>query len=113
VEAAQIVVASAAESHDADRLVKLIADVPRDSAKGPEVLLRAGGAPVSGLPPPAAGAPLRYLEGGAAAEARGRAHKAATNCGARKTGRNSATHGSLIPSLSGGSCFRNVSSKKT
>jgi hypothetical protein len=44
VEAAQIVVASAAESHDADRLVKLIADVPRDSAKGPEVLLRAGGA---------------------------------------------------------------------
>ena len=44
VEAAQIVVASAAESHDADRLVKLIADVPRDSAKGAEVLLRAGGA---------------------------------------------------------------------
>ena len=43
-EAAQVVVASAAESHDADRLVKLIADVPRDSAKGPEVLLRAGGA---------------------------------------------------------------------
>jgi tetratricopeptide (TPR) repeat protein len=44
VEAAQIVVASAAESHDAERLVKLIADVPRDSAKGAEVLLRAGGA---------------------------------------------------------------------
>ena len=44
MEAAQIVVASAAESHDADRLVKLIADVPRDSAKGAEVLHRAGGA---------------------------------------------------------------------
>lgn len=44
VEAAQIVVASAAESHDAERLVKLIADVPRESAKGAEVLLRAGGA---------------------------------------------------------------------
>jgi tetratricopeptide (TPR) repeat protein len=44
VEAAQIVVASAAESHDGERLVKLIADVPRDSAKGAEVLLRAGGA---------------------------------------------------------------------
>ena len=43
-EAAQIAVASAAESHDADRLVKIIGDVPRDTAKGAEVLLRAGGA---------------------------------------------------------------------
>jgi len=43
-EAAQIAVASAAESHDADRLVTIIADVPRDTPKGAEVLLRAGGA---------------------------------------------------------------------
>jgi hypothetical protein len=44
LEAAQVVVAAAAEAHDGDRLEKIIADLPRDAGKGSEVLLRAGSA---------------------------------------------------------------------
>jgi len=43
-EASQIAVAAASESHDVQRLSKIISDVPKDAEKGSEVLLRAGGA---------------------------------------------------------------------
>ena len=43
-EASQIAVAAASESHDVERLSRIIADVPKDAAKGWEVLLRSGGA---------------------------------------------------------------------
>jgi len=43
-DAAQVVIASAVEAHDLDRLAALVDAVPPDAAKGHETLMRAGGA---------------------------------------------------------------------
>ena len=42
-EASQVAVAAASEAHDIERLLAIVADVPKDSPKRSDVLLRAGG----------------------------------------------------------------------